>query len=191
VIIIGAGLSGLSTAIALRKYINNGTSSVELEIKVYEKPIHSDLDSGNIESDQAAYRRRTLGAGLGLQSNGLRVLDDLDKNLRHKVWASGYPCNHFKWKTSGDVLLGREYVDVLPISRPLLVDCLVEFLPRGIVEYKTVSRVVVREGQNPVLQFEDGSPDETADLVVGADGVGSVVRRGIYGHDERYHSKYS
>lgn len=187
VIIIGAGLSGLTTAIALRRYINN-SNDTRIELKVYEKPSHSDIHNSN--PDVAQQRRRTLGAGFGLQSNGLRVLDDLDPKLKDTVYASGFPCNHFKWKTSGDVLLGREYVDVLPISRPLLIDCLMEFLPMELVEYKSISKVMVREGQKPVIQFEDGPPDETADLIVGADGVGSVVRQGIFGDDQKYHAKY-
>lgn len=183
VIVIGAGLSGLSTAIALRKYID----SPDLEMKVYEKP---QFDAGSSNEDKEAQRRSRLGAGLGLQSNGLRALDDLDRDLRHKMYASGFPCDHFKWKTSGDILLGREYVDVLPISRPYLIDCLMECLPSAIVEYKTVTKVVARSNQRPIVQFEDGSPDETADLIVGADGVRSIVRQGLFGDDEKYRPKY-
>lgn len=186
VIIIGAGLSGLSTAIALRKYLAD-CGPQPFDIRIYEKP----YETGFSGDDKLEQRRRRLGAGLGLQSNGLRVLNDLNPRLREKVYAAGFPCTHFKWKTSGDYLLGREYVDVLPISRPLLIDRLAEFLPEDIVEYKLVSKVIAENGKRPIVQFQDGSPDETADLIVGADGVGSVVRQGLFGGEERYRPKYS
>lgn len=182
IIIIGAGLSGLGTAIALRKCIKD----TPIDIKIYDKAEHEDPSE-----DREQRRLRKLGAGLGLQSNGLNVLNDLDPSLRDKVYASGFPCDHFKWKTSGDALISREYVDVLSISRPLLIDCLLEHLPADIIEYKTVSKVFIREGQKPVIQFEDGSPDETADLLIGADGVGSLVRRTILGDEaEKYKPQY-
>ena len=185
VIIIGAGLSGLSTAISLRKYIPS-TIDEALEVKIYDKAhVVNDADD---EKDRG--RRRRLGAGLGLQSNGLRVLNDLDPKLGGQVYASGFPCTHFKWKTSGDVLLGREYVDVLPISRPFLIDRLLESLPTSLVENKTVTKVVACEGKKPILYFTDGIPPETADLVVGADGIRSVVREGMFGDDEKYRPRY-
>lgn len=187
IVIIGAGLSGLSTAIALRRYVKpaNGTT---LSIKIYEKESQRDDPS----EDRMKQRLRKLGAGLGLQSNGLHVLEDLDPKLRERVYASGFPCDHFKWKTAGDLLLSREYVDVLPISRPIIIDCLAESLSaEDTIEYKTVSKVIAREGQKPILQFQDGSPNETADLVIGADGVGSIVRQGLFDDDQqKYKPQY-
>ncbi|KAH9988584.1 FAD/NAD(P)-binding domain-containing protein [Xylariaceae sp. FL0662B] len=166
VVIIGAGLSGLGTAIALRKYVPAGQ---HLEINIYD----------NTNPDDNADQSR-LGAGLGLQANGLHVLNDLDHALREKVYAVGFPCKHFTWKTAGDYLLGREYLDLLPISRLLLINCLQETLPKDAVTYKT----------KPLVQFEDGSPDEVADLVVGADGIRSTVRHDLFGDDEKYRPNY-
>lgn len=185
VVIIGAGLSGLSAAIAIRKYVSPPDGS-KLEVTIYEKP----PDTVQTQDEHVRTIPRKLGVGLGLQSNGLRVLDHLDPKLRDKVHASGFPCDHFKWKTSGDVLLSREYVDVLPISRAVLIDCLADYLPPDIIEYKKVSKVNVREGWRPIIQFEDGSPEEIVDLVVGADGIGSIVRKGLYGEVEKYQPQY-
>ncbi|KAI1142632.1 hypothetical protein F5Y05DRAFT_365542 [Hypoxylon sp. FL0543] len=188
VIIVGAGLSGLSTAIALRKFI---PTSQSLEVKIYD---NTNLETGNGSSTaQGAPKVSTsrLGAGLGLQANGLRVLEDLDPALKRRVFAAGFPCKSFTWKTAGNWLLGREYVDVLPISRPFLINCLQDTLPAGSVTYKKVARVVTRQGQRPVVQFEDGSPEETADLVVGADGIRSTVRADLFGADEKYRPQYA
>lgn len=183
IIIIGAGLSGLCTAIALRKYFPG-----KVDIKIYDKP--DEHSESTTSDDRETNRRRKLGAGLGLQSNGLRVLHDLDPELKEKVFAAGFPCTHFKWKTSGNTLLAREYVDVLPISRPFLIDCLQEALPEGIVEYKTVSHVLVSNQSRPVVHFADGTAEYEADLVIGADGAGSVVRKALFGGDDQYKPQY-
>lgn len=174
IIIIGAGLSGLSTAIALRKYLSS-EQATSLEIKIYDKR-PPDM--------------RNMGAGISLKANGMGVLRDLDSLLRDKVYNSGFPTTHFTWKTAGDAVLGRQYEDLLPISRPILVKILQEHLPEGAVTYKIVSRVITQQGQRPKVEFEDGSPVEVADLIVGADGVGSRVRRDLLGDSEKYRPKY-
>lgn len=190
IIIIGAGLSGLSTAIALHKYLNPILNS-RLTIKIYEKEPQFDSSSATTAEDQHKQRLAKLGAGLGLQSNGLNVLGELDPTLKQRVYEAGYPCDHFKWLSAGNVLLAKEYVDVLPVSRPLIIECLEEKSPVGvIVEYKTVSGIVAGEGWRPVVKFVDGG-EEVADLVVGADGVGSLVRRGLFdGGEEKYKPEY-
>jgi 2-polyprenyl-6-methoxyphenol hydroxylase-like FAD-dependent oxidoreductase len=183
VIIVGAGLAGLSTAIALRKYIHSNPKIREpLDIKIYDRSDELQITSSSETKSQSNKpgNLRNLGAGLGLQVNGLRVLNDFDPALRDEVYAAGFPCRGFTWKTSGDFLLGKEYLDVLPISRPFLVECLQAHLPEDAVIYKTISQVVIREGQKPIIRFEDGSPDETADLIIGADGIRSIVRQGIF-----------
>ncbi|OTB11566.1 hypothetical protein K445DRAFT_321949 [Daldinia sp. EC12] len=185
IIIVGAGLSGLSTAIALRKFI---PASQPLEVKIHDNINPATGQATEQATPQVSTSR--LGAGLGLQGNGLRVLEDLDPALKQRVYAAGFPCSGFTWKTAGNWLLGHEYVDVLPISRPLLINCLYETLPADSVIHKKVARVVTQQGRKPVVQFEDGSPDETADLVVGADGIRSTVRHDLFGDDEKYRPKY-
>ena len=174
VIIVGGGLSGLTAAAALRKYLPQDTGHA-LEIKVYEKRDAS----------------QPMGAAISLQYNGLYVLRDIDPAIYNKVLSRGNPCKHFTFKTAGDILLGRSHLDVVPISRQILIDCIAESLPKDIITYKSISKVVLRQGLMPCLEFDDGSPDETADLVIGADGLGSRLRHDIFGEDRRYHASYA
>lgn len=175
IVIVGAGLAGLSTAIALRKRL--GPKHPDLEVKIYDK------------SDAAAGWAEGQGAALGLQGNGLKALETIDKDLRDRVYQVGFPCTHFMHRTDSDYLLGKEYLDVLPVSRPLVIKCLLEMLAEGAVTYKTISRVVTEQGQRPKLVFEDSS-EESADLIIGADGVRSIVRTSLFGDDEKYKPWY-
>lgn len=62
--------------------------------------------------------------------------------------------------------------------------------PLGDAHY-SIDRPVVRAGQEPGsawLEFEDGAR-ETADLVIGADGIGSEVRRAVLGAEQ--HARYT
>jgi 2-polyprenyl-6-methoxyphenol hydroxylase-like FAD-dependent oxidoreductase len=175
VIIVGAGLAGLSTAIALRNLLK--PKHPKLEVKIYDK---TDASSGWADGQ---------GAALGLQGNGLKALESIDPELRDRVYRVGFPCTHFTHRTDSDYLLGKEYLDVLPVSRPLLIRCLLETLSDGAVTYKTISRVVTKQGQKPKIIFEDGT-EEISDLVVGADGVRSTVRSSLFGDEEKYKPWY-
>lgn len=187
IIIVGAGLSGLSTAIALRKYLQ--PLDPDLEIKIYDE-----ADTHGVHSfgwaDHSDIRLKRQGAAISLQSNALRVLRDLDPKLADQVIATGFPCKGFTWKTAGGWLLGREDLGLLPVSRPLLIKCLVDALGQDRVIFRSVSKVVTSPGIRPEVHFDDGSP-ETADLVVGADGIRSPIRRCLFGDDEAYRPRFT
>lgn len=187
--IVGAGLSGLTTAIALRKYA--GSELVDdLEVTVYDTPATepANITDGKF-AGRSSPRSKDQGAAISLQPNGLKVLRDLDPRLAERVKASGFPCKSFTWKTAAGWVLGYEYLDLLPISRPALVHCLQDFLPGGSVVERPVVEVVANAGLKPVLRFQDGGEME-ADLVVGADGIGSVVRKGLFGENDAFRPKY-
>lgn len=190
VIIVGAGLSGLTTAIALRKYVQPKLKD-SLSITIYDAPntTPANLDKSNKFQGRSSPDKKDQGAAISLQPNGIKVLRDLDPRLADRVRACGFPCNSFTWKTAGDWLLGYEYLDLVPISRPALIQCLEDCLPQGTVVERAVSTVVTGSGCRPIVRFGGGGSEE-ADLVVGADGIGSVVRWSLFGDDDAIYPKY-
>ncbi|KAF2454551.1 hypothetical protein BDY21DRAFT_423490 [Lineolata rhizophorae] len=89
----------------------------------------------------------------------------------------------------GDEGAGEEKEEMMPreetvaSSRHGLWRCLREAVKEEgvVVEGKRVSEVLVGEDERPVVRFADGFADESADMVVGADGVKSVVRKAVLG----------
>lgn len=189
VIIVGAGLSGLSTAIALRKYLQPKLSKT-LEIKVYDEA--DTKPTGVVDygwNDHSDIRAKNQGAAISLQTNAFKVLRDLDPELADRVYALGLPCRGFTWKSASNFVLGDEYLDAHLISRPLVIECLERTLPQEDVVFRTVKEVTVKEGEKPVVHFSDGGAEQ-ADLVVGADGIRSPVRKSLYGEKEEYRPVY-
>lgn len=67
------------------------------------------------------------------------------------------------------------------IGRQALWKCLSDVVGEGVVEFRKVTGVKQGEGGGrPKVTFENGEVEE-ADLVVGADGVRSVVREALFG----------
>jgi 2-polyprenyl-6-methoxyphenol hydroxylase-like FAD-dependent oxidoreductase len=192
IIVIGAGISGLGTAISLRKYLQPQLGS-DLEVKVYDearvKPAGEIEYSWHDHSDIRSKKKKNQGAAISLQANAFKVLRDLDPQLAERVYASGLPCRGFTWKSASDWVLGHEDLDAHLISRPALIECLMGALPEGIVQYRTVDNVSVDEGKKPTIRFADGG-EETADLIVGADGIRSPLRKALFGEAEEYRPKY-
>lgn len=68
------------------------------------------------------------------------------------------------------------------ITRQAIWDALRARVPDSATSRKSVSRAFLgSQSQGPRIRFADGSPDDEADLVIGADGVRSVVKRAVTG----------
>ncbi|KAK3317104.1 hypothetical protein B0H66DRAFT_626907 [Apodospora peruviana] len=143
---------------------------------------------------------QTVGGGLGVSPNGMRILNDISPFLHAAVTAQGFPCEKFifmgenGWtlgvSTTGDkggyeAPSGREEFCVSSLRAGLwacLKNHVDETYGTDVVRYEKVVNVVQQaaSGKKAVVVFKDGREEE-ADLVVGADGVKSVVRRGLFG----------
>ncbi|GAA4858939.1 FAD-dependent monooxygenase [Actinomycetospora straminea] len=147
-LVVGAGIGGLATAIALRG------AGWEVEVR---------------ERRAAPWDE---GAGISLWPNALRALDalgvgDAVRAVGHAHEAGGIRDRRGRWlaRTDNAVLARRHGDGILVLDRADLLRVLVDALPDG----------AVRTGET-VDPTALGVPGETADLLVGADGIGSPTR---------------
>lgn len=198
--IVGAGVSGLSTYLQFRKILTPLDSHT---ITIYEsqKPDHGG-SSGN--SNQALSKPEGLtdsatvvGNSILLSPNSVRLLKSIDSELYQVFKARGCVSETYTFKTArGQTLavlpthdgkLPREYSISCP--RYELWKCLHEVVGEDKIQYRKVVHVDL-DGRKPIVRFADGG-EEDADLVIGADGVRSVVKRAIFGdEDERLYAPH-
>lgn len=163
-IIIGAGIGGLTTAIAMQQ--------AGYEIEIYDKT--SEL--------------RPAGAGISLWSNGVKVLNRL--GLGEKLAAIGGQMNRMEYRSHTDELLN--HVDLLPlihrvgqrpypVSRTDLQNMLLEAVGPEKVQLSMRCVAVEEDEHSATAIFENGFRT-TGDLVVGADGIHSTARQYVLGH---------
>jgi 2-polyprenyl-6-methoxyphenol hydroxylase-like FAD-dependent oxidoreductase len=164
VTIVGAGLGGLTLALALHKF-GIPSKLVELRAPGYD-----------------------FGGAIMLSPNALRVLDALDAYRR--VRGKGFSFRTLTFKTDGDLATTGQYYfgdaamygyDALRIYRSALIAELRAMVQeKGIaVEYgRKFSHVVSEDERGVTFVFADGTT-ETAALLIGADGIHSKVRKYI------------
>ncbi|KAJ7168654.1 FAD/NAD(P)-binding domain-containing protein [Mycena filopes] len=170
VVIVGAGIGGLAAAISLRR---NGH-----HIRIFE----------------SSQTKTEIGAGIGIPRNAVRILKHF-----------GYSKDHLKAIN----FHGAEIFDArtgIGSTAPLLVPNLSEDAPDIFCHrsdlYNELKRLATGEGVGPpaqlllnskvstcdpeagTIKLSDGETI-TADIVIGADGIHSVVRTSILGHTVR------
>lgn len=161
-IIIGAGIGGLGTAIALRK--------IGMDVKVFE-------------SKQEV---RFAGAGLGIGANAVRALQQLD--VGDQILRAGKALDELRILTPAGKILQRTETaaishkygpDHVTIERGVLLELLMSALgPEQVVHTGRTCRRFEQNGSGVKVWFEDGSTEE-GDLLVAADGVHSNIREAL------------
>ena len=157
-IIIGAGIGGLTTAIALKR--------AGYQIEVYDR----------------VKELRPVGAGISLWSNGVKVMNWL--GLGDEIHKIGGEMNRMTYLNKENELLND--IDLLPlidqvgqrpypVSRSELQSMLLEQLGKEYVKLETKCIGAKEEGNQVTAIFEDGST-ATGDVLIAADGVRSVLR---------------
>ncbi|KAF4308427.1 salicylate hydroxylase [Botryosphaeria dothidea] len=158
VAIVGGGPGGLSTAIALSKIPN-------VDVTIYEQ----------------ANSLREVGAGISIGPNSWNVLELLGV-------ADTLTSGHRTWTVlnmngrSGEEIHRREKPQSdtkrppIRTQRTKLQSALLAHVKAGTIQLsKKLTKIVDKEEGGIELHFKDGT-STTADLVVGADGIRSVVR---------------
>jgi len=172
VLIVGGGIGGLSTAIALRRA---GISVDLVEIKIEWTVYH---------------------VGIVVQGNFIRAMAAL--GIADQAVAAGFPYHGLKIKTlhgqtvaeiPGIPMAGPQYPTDLGLARPALHRILSEAaIGAGTNVRIGVTFTEIRQSEKSVsVSFTDGVIDEY-DLVIGADGLHSEVRNTIFGntHQPRF-----
>ncbi|KAG6888098.1 hypothetical protein C0995_010704 [Termitomyces sp. Mi166 len=173
VIIIGAGIGGLSAYHSLKKHLADD----KITIKIYES--HGPPDTTKV------------GGGLGLAPNGLGAIASISPKAAEYIQTNGYPGPIFTFRNSSGRLLGhfwngrkeRYGFDQMMIRRAVVHEALLLDVPVDVVTWNSRLQSVREIDEGVKVEFSDGSSD-TADLVIGADGVWSVVRECIF--DKQY-----
>lgn len=167
VVIIGAGIGGLAAAASLLRH--------GFEVEVHER----------------APRIGEVGAGLQLGPNAVKVLRGLGLEERMRQTACE-PVNwvSLKWDDASlrfrEKLLGDREAEFgapyLTAHRADLHAALHSLVPERIVRLGARCIGVENRASGAVARFADGSEAE-GDIVVGADGIRSVVREALFGTD--------
>jgi salicylate hydroxylase len=170
ILIAGGGIGGMAAALAL---LNRGHA-----VDVYEQ----------------AEELKELGAGVQISPNGTRALhalgvleplrrlscDTQGKELR--LWNTGRTWKLFDLGMEAIERYGFPYVTVYrPDLLQVLVDAVRARWPEAIHLGRRAAGVT-QDGGKVTLRFEDGGT-ATGDVLIGADGMHSTIRRALFGGD--------
>ena len=172
-IVIGAGIGGLSAAIALRR--------AGVEALVFER----------------TRELKELGAGLSLTANATKALNGL--GLTDALRGIGIPIGVAEIRAWRGEVLARiptwqldEKVGArsAAVHRADLQGALLRELGNEAVRLDAACRGFEQEGEGVRAFFDDGT-EERADLLVGADGLRSTIRRGLLGDGNPRYAGYT
>jgi 2-polyprenyl-6-methoxyphenol hydroxylase-like FAD-dependent oxidoreductase len=167
VLIIGAGIAGLTAAIALRQR--------GIDAAVFEQA--DDL------------RKTQVGSGLSLGYNVTRAMEHLD--LLEELKAPATPITGLEFVTSkGKHIATAQALELaVGILRPALHGLLVEALGESEVQLGTKLTRFEQDGDGVTAHFEDGRTAR-GDVLLGADGLKSTVREQLLGPSEPSYRGY-
>jgi salicylate hydroxylase len=165
--IIGGGIGGLALAEALRQ---RGT-----EVRLFERaPAFGEVGAGIQMTPNAVKVMRALGLFEKLQA-----VSFLPQNIIGRNWRSG----RVMWRTPLAEDCPRLYgAPFFHVHRADLHRILAEQVPHGTAKLASPCTAIRQSGKTATAIFADGSEFE-ADVIVGADGIHSVVRREIFGDE--------
>ncbi|MGH9943705.1 MAG: FAD-dependent monooxygenase [Pyrinomonadaceae bacterium] len=163
VLIVGGGIGGLTLALALRR--------ANIPYSVFER----------------APELKEVGAGIGVWTNAVKVLDRL--GVGERLRETGAPLHIAELCSAKGQVLSRSDLDHLAreagaacyvMHRAELHAALAEQLPRGVIKTNHECVAVEADAAGVSIHFADGTSAKGT-LVVGADGLNSIVRAHLWG----------
>ncbi|MCU0238414.1 MAG: FAD-dependent monooxygenase [Pyrinomonadaceae bacterium] len=166
--IIGGGIGGFTTAVALQKY--------GIDATIYER----------------AEKVRELGAGMILWVNSARVMNELGL-LKKIIEFGGATDNFLIRKSNGEILLkiaiGDFDVPSVCLPRANLLSILVSIFPSEKIKLSYEFQSLEQTKQEVLVRFTNGEIAKH-DLLIGADGLRSRVRQQVFGKSEPIYRGY-
>jgi 2-polyprenyl-6-methoxyphenol hydroxylase-like FAD-dependent oxidoreductase len=164
-VVIGAGIGGLCTVIALRR--------AGIDARVFER--------------RPSLEEAQFGTGLSVWSNAVKALRKL--GLSDEIETAGPHMERFdqrSWK--GELLaswpigdMGRRFgAPTVNLTRERLHGMLNDALEQGVVTYGATCTGFTQDAGGVTANFESG-PDAQGDVLIGADGIKSIVRATMFG----------
>lgn len=164
VVVIGAGIGGLTAGIALKQ--------AGYEVEIYDR----------------VKEMRPVGAGISLWSNGVKVLNRL--GLGEKMAKIGGVMERMEYRTkSGELINDIDLMPLIhqvgqrpyPVARRDLQTMLVEAFPGEVkLDHKCIG---VEENETEITATFENGHQATGDLLVAADGVRSILRTYVLGEE--------
>lgn len=164
VVVIGAGIGGLTAGIALKQ--------AGYEVEIYDR----------------VKEMRPVGAGISLWSNGVKVLNRL--GLGEKMAKIGGVMERMEYRTkSGELINDIDLMPLIhqvgqrpyPVARRDLQTMLVEAFPGEVkLDHKCIG---VEENETGITATFENGHQATGDLLVAADGVRSILRTYVLGEE--------
>lgn len=171
--IVGAGIGGLAAACALR--------AAGHDVQVFEQ----------------SRQFLRVGADINLTPNAVRALDGLAPGIGEAVRASAARPTHRISRTwdsgeetsrlaMGDTAEQQYGAPQLTIHRADLLAALADAFPRERVQFGKRAQAIAQDRTTgeATVRFADDSEAHRLDLLVGADGIHSVVRAALFGDEQ-------
>lgn len=192
IIIVGGGVSGLTTWLYLHKTLPSVQSYT---IQIFEAhspqnaPPTGDANPNSSMLGTLSDSAPVVGNIIGFRPTSMRLIKRIDTRLYELFKARGYLNQHHTFRSARGHKLGmvpaRDFEDppeyTVTHPRYWFWKLLQEVVGQENIQYQRVVDVDL-SGYKPVVKLADGRTQE-ADLVIGADGARSVVRKALFKDD--------
>ena len=170
VLVVGGGIGGLSTAIALRY---QGVDALVLE----QTKVLTEIGAGIQIAANAAIVLRQLGLERAIRSVGVKPQSYDYRDLRTGKMLYQAPL--------GDEAAGRYGAPMYNIHRADLIQILADAVPAEAKRYDARVIDVSQDADGVEVKLQDGTT-VCGDALIGCDGIHSVVRRHLRGEEQKH-----